>query len=284
MMTNTLHLLEPSETIDLLKEYFFPPYITLAHLFNAPKGWGIKNRTLSQNQFQYVVKGTAEYNIEGKTIITKKGDLVYHGPNVNHFVKSVDDEPYLCISIVVHFGTSRFPLEELIGQSRYIDNFIENPIETKLSQLVTHYHQPGLQNQFICQGLLLQIIYDLHNWNQEQSQTKVQEKSNVKMLLIRNYIAENYNKNLQHTDLEAVSGLTRNYIIIKFRKAFGMTPFEYLSLVRIERAKELGIQTNLSISEISQIVGYSDVHTFGRMFKNKTGISLSQFCSSLVTE
>ncbi|MCZ8511728.1 helix-turn-helix domain-containing protein [Paenibacillus filicis] len=283
-MSNILHLLEPSETIEQLNECFFPPYITLAHLFNAPKGWGIKTRTLTQYQLQYVLEGKAEYQIEDKSITTKKGDLVYHSPNVHHSVNTVGDEPYICISIVFHFGSSQLPMEKLIGESRYIGNFIEHPIENKLSQLITYYHQPGPQNQIKCQGLLLQLIYDLLQWNQEQSQTKVQEKTKAKMVLIRNYIANNFNKNIQHKDLEEVSGLTRNYIIVKFRKAFGMTPFEYMTLVRIEKAKELAIQTNLSISEISRVIGYTDVHTFGRMFKNKTGASLSQFCSSLVTD
>lgn len=63
-----------------------------------------------------------------------------------------------------------------------------------------------------------------------------------------------------------------------------MTPFEYVVWVRIERAKELVINTNLSVGEIATSVGYADLHTFGRMFKNKTSVSLSQFCSSLVVE
>ncbi|MFH5182440.1 cupin domain-containing protein [Paenibacillus sp. TAB 01] len=113
--SNSLHLLEPAETIDQLQEYYFPPYITLAHLFNAPKGWEIKSRTLNQYQFQYVLEGMAEYSIGASTILTKKGDLVYHTPHVQHYVRTVEDEPYVCISIVFHFGASRFPIQDMMG-------------------------------------------------------------------------------------------------------------------------------------------------------------------------
>jgi AraC-like DNA-binding protein len=238
-----------------------------AHLFNAPQGWEIKTRTLTQCQFQYVVEGTADYTIEGKTYQTKRGDLIFHTPNIPHSVKTIEDNPYLCISIVFHFGSSRFPLAQLIGSSRLVGNFADHTMVNKLSQLTMHYHQPGVKNHIFCQGLLIQIIHDLHDWNEDQLQTKIQEKTKTKIVLIRNYIATHFSENITHKDLESISNL----------------PFEYLTSVRIEKAKELAIQTHLSISEIAHMIGYSDVHTFGRMFKNKTGTSLSQFCSSLVT-
>jgi AraC-like DNA-binding protein len=282
-MPDLLHLLDPSETIAALKEYRIPPYITLAHLFNAPEGWGLKPRVLTQHQIQYVADGTAEYSVEGKTFITKRGDLIFHAENVPHSVQTMKGEPYLCISIVFHFGSFRFNMDNLIPRSGYIGNIGGSVLETRLNQLITHYHQPGAQNQILCQGLLLQIIHDLHNWN-DRSQTRIQEKTKTKIILIRNYIAKNYSRNIEHKELEEVSGLSRNYIIVKFRQTYGMTPFEYLTSVRIEKAKELVIQTNLSISEIARLIGYSDVHTFGRMFKSKAGVSLSQFCASLVAE
>jgi len=154
---------------------------------------------------------------------------------------------------------------------------------TELAQIIAHYHQPGLVHQIAYQMLLFQIFHELSSLHSAQTpQTKAQEKTNAKLVLIRNHIVKHYQADIQHKDLEQVSGLSRNYIIVKFKKKFGLTPFEYLSMIRIERAKEFAIQTNLSISEIARLVGFADVHTFGRMFKHKTGMSLSQF-SDLLT-
>ena len=63
-----------------------------------------------------------------------------------------------------------------------------------------------------------------------------------------------------------------------------MTPIQYLIYIRIEKAKELAVQEGLTPSEIAHRVGYSDVHTFGNMFKKKTGISISAFCELLFTD
>jgi AraC-like DNA-binding protein len=275
--------LHPSDTPEIMGDYYFSPYITLAHIFNAPKGWEIKPRSLLHYQFQYVVEGAVEYRIDDQLYTTRRGDLIYHCPDVRHSVTMLDDEPYVCISLLFHFGRSPFPLQQLLGDSPYLGNFTDHAIENKLSQLIAHYHQPGLSNQILCQSLLMQIVHELSKWKERNlPKTKIQEKINAKLILIRNYIAQHYQKEIRHKDLEDVSGLSRNYIIVKFKKQFAMTPFEYLTLVRVERAKELAIQTNLSISEIALFVGFADVHTFGRMFKHNTGMSLSEFSLSLV--
>ncbi|NBD27324.1 helix-turn-helix transcriptional regulator [Paenibacillus glycinis] len=265
--------------------YFHPPYVTLAHLFHAPRLWGISSRVLSSYQFQYVVEGAAEYEIEGRVILTRRGDLIYHSPAQVHEVRTFPEEKYICISILFDFGDIPYPVEQLLGPDRYLGNYAGHDVEKLLTQLITHYHQPGLAHHALCQGLLMQILSEVANWKQEQeAQTRGQQKIKTKMVLIRNYIADNFDRDIRHRELEELSGLSRNYIILKFRKAFGMTPFEYLTRVRIERAKELGIQTNMSIGEIAGQVGYADVHTFGRMFKKKMGASFSQFCSSMVTD
>lgn len=281
-MSQVIHIPLPDHAAN---SYFHPPYITLAHLFHAPQLWGVASRQLSSYQFQYVVEGAAEYVIEGRTIMTRRGDLIYHSPSQVHEVRTFPDEKYICISILFDFGEILYPVERLLGQDRYLGNFAGHAVEKLLTQLITHHHQPGLAHHAMCQGLLMQIIGEIAGWKQDQEHTTPgQQKIKTKMVLIRNYIAENFDRGLMHRELEELAGLSRNYIIVKFRNTFGMTPFEYLTRVRIERAKELGIQTKMSIGEIANRVGYADVHTFGRMFKQKMGSSFSEFCSSMVTD
>ncbi|MDF2669238.1 MAG: AraC family transcriptional regulator [Paenibacillus sp.] len=277
-----LYSLEPLTALSQMNNHYFPPYITLAHVFNAPELWGIKTRTLSQYQLQYVIKGVAEYTIENQTFLTRNGDLIYHLPHKKHSVRTFPGEPYLCISLVFHFGLQPFPIAQFLGESRYIGNFTEFPLEMNLSKLVTLHHQPDPHYALACQSLLLQTIHDLYQWRNQSSQTQGQEKTKGKVILLRNHILKHYDRDLDHNELEKVTGLSRNYIIVKFRALYGMTPFEYLTSVRVSKAKEMVIQTTLSVTEIARLVGYSDVHTFGRMFKKKTGSSISQFCSSLV--
>jgi AraC-like DNA-binding protein len=287
MRKKPLFFLNPTDTLLELQDYYFPPYITLAHMFNAPAGWAIKNRVLRQFQLQYVVDGAAQYTIEGHRYDTCKGDLVIHRPGERHQVSTLPDKPYICLSIVFHFGTSQFPLDDLISTTNYLGNFNNTDTEKKLTALVVHYRQLGLVHQLHAQTLLMDILLQLNRMAGDRindSATPSQRSNTSKMVLIRKYITEHYDRNIQICDLERLSGLGHDYLIVQFKRAFQMTPVQYLIHVRIEKAKELAVNEGLTPGEIAYRVGYSDVHTFGKIFKKKTGSSLSQFCDTLFTE
>ncbi|WP_205699922.1 helix-turn-helix transcriptional regulator [Cohnella luojiensis] len=275
--------MQPAETIGKLPDFHFPPYITLAHMFNAPKGWKIRDREMTQFVLQYVVDGYCRYPVGDVPYETRKGDLLFHPPHERHSILPADDQPYICISIVFHFGASAFPYDDLFQNRHLLGNFAGHPVESLLSQLVTHYRQPGLFHQIQCQSLLMRILAETAQWGSAHNEHTNTESQNMpKLVLIKNHLSEHYDREIRIEDLENVSGLTKNYILALFRKHVGMSPMQYLTRIRIGKAKELAIQSNLSIGEIALKVGYSDVHTFGRMYKKKTGQSLTQFCSNLI--
>lgn len=278
-----LSSLQPADTIAKLQDYHFPPYLTLAHMFHAPKGWAIHNREMTQFVLQYVVDGFAHYPVGNNHYETRRGDLLFHRPHEQHSILTVDDSPYVCISLVFHFGSSAFPYDELFKDRHLLGNFADHPVEAMLSQLVSYYRQPGLIHQVYCQSLLMRILAEAAQWGDTNVlKTKTDALNMPKLVLIKNYMTDHYNRDIQIKELEQVSGLSKNYILVLFRKHVGMSPMQYLTRIRINKAKELAIQSSLSISEIADRVGYSDVHTFGRMFKKKTGQSLTQFCANLI--
>ena len=261
----------------------WPPYITLAHMFNAPPGWNIRDRTMSQYVLQYVVDGVADYPVEDRHYRTVRGDLLFHRPGERHSILTHDGKPYICISIVFHFGSSPFPLEEAFGGAHLLGNFAEHPIHTMLSQLVIHYHQPGEHHRLASQGLLLQILAGAAESlaGGRQTAEPMDMKIHARMVLVKNYLQQHFDRPLRSEELARISGLSENYVTIQFKRVFGMTPSQYLLRVRADKAKQLALHTDLSISEIARQVGYADVHTFGRMFKKVTGYNLSSFRSSL---
>ena len=62
-----------------------------------------------------------------------------------------------------------------------------------------------------------------------------------------------------------------------FKKVTGSLPREFIIQVRIDRAKQLLRESSLSIGEIANALGYSDVFFFSRQFKNRAGLSPSRF-------
>ncbi|WP_051251094.1 AraC family transcriptional regulator [Paenibacillus harenae] len=279
-MRNDMAYWDPAETLEHLQDYYFPPYITLAHMFHAPDNWIKPEGFHRQYQIQYTYLGVGIYEINGKSYVTKQGDLIIHRPYEVHRLSMVPGEPYSCISIVFHFGSSGFPLEELIDGRHYFGSFEEHPVKEWLQRIVMHYHQPGIVHQMECQQLLVRTIVEAAKQSKSASLTPIQLKNANKLMQVKNFIRNHYQEDIQLGLLEGVSGLSRNYICRLFKAEFGLLPLQYMVWLRFQKAKQLAVTTNMSVTEIARAVGYNDVHSFGKMFKKKTGISLSQFSSS----
>ncbi len=73
--------------------------------------------------------------------------------------------------------------------------------------------------------------------------------------------------------LARVSGVSEAHFARSFKEAFGIPPHRYLLTRRIERAKALLRDTDLSITEIAFQTGWSSLGTFGRTFRDITGQS-----------
>lgn len=98
------------------------------------------------------------------------------------------------------------------------------------------------------------------------------ERSNlVAIKLAKQYIMENYNKNITLKDVADNVFLSQNYLSELFKREMGEGFYEFLSMYRISVAKNLLVTTNLRIYEISESIGYNDPVTFGRAFKKLTG-------------
>ena len=75
---------------------------------------------------------------------------------------------------------------------------------------------------------------------------------------------------------EAV-GFSPSYFSALFKRETGENFVRYLTRVRIDRAKELLQQTNLSVAEVCARVGYNDLKHFTQTFKKETSLSPAQY-------
>ncbi|WP_165822439.1 helix-turn-helix transcriptional regulator [Paenibacillus montanisoli] len=274
-----LAALHPKETLEALHDFRFPPYITLAHIFHAPSDWGFADRQLKQYALNYVIDGRGEFTAEGTVYQVGKGDVFFYRPYEMHGLRSLPGAPFISITVVFHFADMPFQVDELLEGAAMLGCYEGHAIEHQFAELVALYRQPGLANRMQCQSLLLSLLSGL---SRSSGAAKAESRKNLaRLVLIKNQIENHLAEPLDVPEIERLSGLTWNYIIAEFRQAFGITPMQFLIWARITKAKELALQTPLSFSEIAERVGYNDVHAFGKMFKKKTGMSLTEFCSSL---
>jgi AraC-like DNA-binding protein len=66
--------------------------------------------------------------------------------------------------------------------------------------------------------------------------------------------------------------MSSDYLTYCFRKEMGLTPVIYLNRYRINKARQLLVESNQSITEIALAVGFSDSGYFSRLFRREVGI------------
>ncbi len=94
----------------------------------------------------------------------------------------------------------------------------------------------------------------------------------------KKYIEENYSvETLSREDIVGVIGLTASYFGHLFKKETGLNVKDYLTLIRIKKAKTLLLTTDKTISEISYEVGFGSQSYFGRKFKEIEKVSPKEY-------
>jgi len=92
-----------------------------------------------------------------------------------------------------------------------------------------------------------------------------------------NYIDANYNKPITLADVAKASHLSVSRLAHIFKEQMGITIINYLTSVRIERAKQLLLATDQNCTEICFEVGYNNQSYFTRTFKGLVGMTPGQF-------
>lgn len=102
--------------------------------------------------------------------------------------------------------------------------------------------------------------------------TKQNEKyGNDIIAKISYYVLENYSSDIRIKDIASYVNYSEFYISHLFSQYYHTTLFNYINNIRINKAKELLINTDFSISKIAMLVGYSSSNYFSTMFKKTTG-------------
>lgn len=102
-------------------------------------------------------------------------------------------------------------------------------------------------------------------------------KSNVVCNIFK-YVQQNYhNKNLSIKDISEQLFLTPNYLCLLFKKETGKTINQYITEIRIEKAKELLKDRRIKLYEVAELLGYSDPNYFSKIFKKMTNLNPSEF-------
>ena len=88
------------------------------------------------------------------------------------------------------------------------------------------------------------------------------------------YMEYYYGNNINVSDISCYLGIERTYFYRIFKSATGISPTEYLTNIRIEKAKQL-IASGDSFASVASAVGINDIYYFSKLFSKEVGITPS---------
>ena len=94
---------------------------------------------------------------------------------------------------------------------------------------------------------------------------------------IQKYLSENYARKISVSELSEHFSYSADYIIRVFKRAYQITPHQYITLCRMEYAKALLSTGDRPVAEIAEACGYSDFTTFFRSFRAHAGCSPTEW-------
>ncbi len=112
--------------------------------------------------------------------------------------------------------------------------------------------------------------------------SKREEQTNGVITRAKAFIAENYSKDISLDDVSRFVDISPYYFSKLFKEETGENFIEYLTNIRIERAKQLLQSKEVSIKNICVETGYSDPNYFSRIFKKQVGITPTEYRDKII--
>lgn len=91
------------------------------------------------------------------------------------------------------------------------------------------------------------------------------------------YVENNLKKQIKNDELAAVVNMSEKYFISYFKSALGITPGNYITQLKMNKARDYLYQEKYSIKEIASLLGYSDQYAFSKAFKKYFNVPPSKF-------
>ena len=121
------------------------------------------------------------------------------------------------------------------------------------------------------------LLQDLIDKNiRDVSDMKIQ-KDNKPIRDAKQYIQQNYYLPITLEEVSMKVGFNSSYFSSLFKKSAGVNFLEYLTGIRTQKAKQMLENTDLSIIQIAEAVGYNGVRHFAKVFKKTTGLTPNEY-------
>ncbi|AZN42921.1 AraC family transcriptional regulator [Paenibacillus albus] len=238
----------------------------------AKPNYSVGPKQIECYSIHFVRSGVVLFEYPGGSVELAKGDLFVLFPQCSYAYKQMPVDERLQMYWIAFDGSGAEALIESVGLTRdqpYRKRCNTEQIIDGFKQLLDELRTPAYSGH---SGSLRlhSLLYRLFSEMTVQGQDQLLRKNNWIEASIA-YMKLHYMDKISVQDVAASMGLNRTYFATVFTEQMGLSPKAYLQKLQMEKAKQLLGQNTATITEIALTLGYPNLFSFSRSFRNYYG-------------
>ncbi|MGN1328819.1 MAG: AraC family transcriptional regulator [Eubacterium sp.] len=259
----------PSQTAK--KIYFYP--ISAGH-FYCVDGYHLVRKNYNSLLVSHILEGTFTYIKDGKHITARKGDTVILDCFKPHEYYTNDSFESIWIHLA---GANSYELFEEIERSE--GNLIKCKDVQHLKKLLFRIFDGMKGNNPTTELSISLDIYKIFTelLNPQSAKGKDENSYEDSIQSVKEYVAENLNEGLTVGRLADIVNMSSSHFSRVFKQQTGFSPYDYVLVSRLNRAKYLLQVTDMTVASIAYETGFNSESNFIYFFTENEGISPGKF-------
>ncbi len=263
-------LVYPQMHIESLYSFFYQE-LEQGHLFAG--------ESHPMAELTYVDQGSIHSVVDGQDILLQQGDIALYGPGQWHMqYADVHIAPRI---VTICFSVSRCDLTPLLNR-RFTASQKACGL---LRQMLREQETMGKYSLDLLFSLLQQLLITLlQEIDQPASRAQLPHCTNNENEIIRKaqqHISTHIREKLSVPLVAQSIRVSPSYLTALFQKHLRISPGEYIRRLKLQESKLLIREGEMNFTEIAEALQYSTVHHFSRQFKEKFGITPTEYAKSV---
>ena len=242
-------------------------------------GFLFPGESLPAAKLTYVDQGRLHSVADGTDLLLQRGDLVIYAPGQWHMQYADMDEAPRFITVTFHSTHADF--SALANHKFSLPQDLAALLQKCLQE---QDHMGDLSADIIAASLELLLLLLMQRQSAPTRALKTPYALHSENEIIRRaqqYISAHIREKLSVPLVARKVDVSPSYLTALFHKHLEISPGEYIRRVKLQESKHLIREGKLNFTEISAALNYSTVHHFSRQFKEKFGITPTDYAKSI---
>ena len=243
------------------------------------QGFLFPGETHSMLELTYVDQGKLHSVAEGKDILLEQGDMVLYGPDQWHMqYADMDVAPrFVTLSFTVNGCDLSGLYNRKFQSSHKASGFLHQMLQEQTRSEA--YAEDSILS--LLQQLLITLLRDSSHTGEKPALSNSINSEHDIINRAQQYISTHVLDKLSVPVVAKGAEVSPSYLTALFQKHLQISPGEYIRRIKLQESKQLIREGNLNFTQIAELLQYSTVHHFSRQFKDKFGITPTEYARSV---